>query len=126
MNRFFGACSELSMSFPCSYFSLKEINSVQTCSIQSPIVFPTISRTMEFERYISKLLNTLCHMNLYNAMNISFPSFDMIDLNKMKRDNMNHMCGLKKMLVLPSYNLFPSSQKFKNIFFHRKGKDEKY
>jgi len=121
MNRLFNAyCSKLPMLFHCSYFSSKERNLVQTCSIHSPKVFPSTSGTMEFERYISKHLNTLCHMNLYNAMNVSLPSFDMIDLSMMKHDNMNKISGLEEIFVLPFSKLISGSQNLRNYFSHQK------
>jgi len=121
MNRLFNAyCSELPMLFHCSYFSSKERNLVQTCFIHSPKVFPSTSGTMEFERYISKHLNTLCHMNLYNAMNVSLPSFDMVDLPMMKHDNMNKISGLEEIFVLLFSKLISGLQNLRNYFSHQK------
>jgi hypothetical protein len=78
LNSFF---IEAQILFPCSNVLSKERNLVQTCHTHSPKFFPPTFETIEFERYISKHLNLLCNKNLYNAMNVSFPSFDMIDLN---------------------------------------------
>ena len=86
-------CSELSMSFPCSYSRLSEINHVQSSAIHAPKNFQDTSTRIKFERYMSKPLHELSYKNFWNIMNASFPTFDMIDLSKIKYDNRNQMCS---------------------------------
>ena len=70
----------------------------------------------------SNLKGNNLHMNLYNAMNVSLPSFDMIDLPMMKHDNMNKISGLEEIFVLPFSKLISGSQTLRNYFSHQKKK----
>jgi len=53
-------------------------------------------------------------------MNVSLPSFDMIDLSMMKHDNMNKISDLEEIFVLPFSKLISSSQNLRNYFSHQK------
>ena len=102
------------MMFPCSYVLSKERNLLKSCSINSPKKFPSSFETIEFDTYFSDP----CNMN---AMNVSFLSFDVRDLVKIKHDNMNQMIGLKEIFVLPSSKLFVGSPKLRECLLHGKG-----
>ena len=60
-----------------------------------------------------------------NVMNVSFLSFDICDLAKIKHDNMNQMIGLEEIFVLPSSKLFIGSPTLRECFFLGKGNNVK-
>ena len=53
-------------------------------------------------------------------MNVSLPSFEMIDLPMMKHDNMNKISGLEEIFVLPFSKQISGSQTLRNYFSHQK------
>ena len=97
------------MLFPFFDVLSKERNLVQTCSIHSPEFFSSSSRTIEFDRYFSDPCNK-------NLKNVSFLSFHICDLAKIKHDNVNQMNELEEIFVLPSVKLFEGSPMLKENF----------
>ena len=55
-----------------------------------------------------------------NVKHVSFLSFDICDLAKLKYDNMNQMIGLEEIFVLPSSKLFAGSPKLRECFLLEK------
>jgi hypothetical protein len=70
VNKFVSTCcSEQHILFHCSYSSSKVINNMQSNGIFGPKNFLSTPETNEIGRYISNLLNELCHKNCCDLSN---------------------------------------------------------
>jgi uncharacterized protein YfbU (UPF0304 family) len=108
VNKLFNACDiERKILFPCLYGSLKERDHVKSRTISSPKNFLSTSKSNEFGRYAFRP-STELYKNYYeNDKRSMFSSnCEMFNVAMMKLENLNKLCCLQEIVVLPSTKLF--------------------
>jgi hypothetical protein len=112
VNKLFNTCAiERKILFSCSYYSPKERNHVQTTISSSPNFFLFTSKSNEFGRYASKPSKELYKNNYENDKRSMFCSnYEMFNVAMMKLENLNKLCCLQEIVVLPSTKLFAELQ----------------
>jgi hypothetical protein len=112
VNKLFNACdTERKILFPCLYGSLKERDHVKSRTISSPKIYLSTSKSNEFGRYAPKPSKELYKNNYENDKRSMFSSnCEMFNVAMMKLENLNKLCCLQEIVVLPSTKLFAGLQ----------------
>jgi hypothetical protein len=118
VNKLFNTCAiERKILLPYSYYSSKEKEHVQRTTSSSPKYFLSTSKSNEFGTYASKPSKELYKNNYENDKRSMFSSnFEMFNVAMMKLENLNKLCCLQEIVVLPSTKLFAELQTSRKMF----------